>query len=68
MSTAAPKPHLRYSELRDWLQTNGVSEHKLKGMLTSGFIKAVYLNGGRAYYNADQVKRDVLDPLDQLLR
>jgi hypothetical protein len=64
MSTSAPKPHLRYAELKDWLCENGISEHKLKGMLTVGMIKKQYVNGGTAYYNADQVKRDVLDLLD----
>jgi hypothetical protein len=34
-------------------------------MLTLGMIKTIYVNGGRGYYNADQVKRDVLDQLDQ---
>jgi predicted site-specific integrase-resolvase len=64
MSTSAPGPHLRYAELKEWLRENGISEYKLKGMLTLGMIKTNYVNGGRAYYNAEQVKRDVLDLLD----
>jgi len=68
MSTVAPKPHLRYAELREWLRENGVSHNKLRVLLTDGIIKRQYVNGGRAFYNADQIKRDVLDPLDQLLK
>ena len=68
MSTGAPKPHLRYAELREWLRENGVSHNKLRVLLTDGIIKRQYVNGGRAFYNADQIKRDVLDPLDQLLK
>jgi hypothetical protein len=64
MSTSAPRPHLRYAELREWLFQNGVSHNKLRVLLTEGVIKRVYLNGARALYNADQVKRAVLDPLD----
>lgn len=64
MSTSAPKPHLRYAELKDWLQTNGVSHYKLRSLLSQGVIKTSYVGGGTAYYNADQVKRDVLDALD----
>ena len=66
MSTTPPKPHLRYAELREWLQANGVSQYKLKSLLAQGVIKANYIGGGCAYYNADQIKRDVLDALDQL--
>jgi hypothetical protein len=55
---------LRYAELREWLFENGVSHNKLRVLLTVGVIKRVYLNGSRALYNADQVKRAVLDPLD----
>lgn len=66
MSTSAPKPHLRYAELREWLYENGVSHNKLRLLLTEGVIRRIYLKGPRALYNADQVKRDVLDPLDQV--
>jgi hypothetical protein len=65
MSTIAPGPHLRYADLKGWLRENGISEYKLKSLLTQGVIKTQHLNGGRAFYNADQVKRDVLDHLDQ---
>jgi predicted transcriptional regulator len=64
MSTSAPKPHLRYTELKDWLQKNGVSHYKLRSLLNQGVIKTNYVGGGYAYYNADQIKRDVLDHLD----
>jgi hypothetical protein len=64
MSTSAPGPHLRYAELRQWLQENGVSEYKLRSMLALGVIQSKIVAGGKAYYNADQVKRDVLDQLD----
>jgi hypothetical protein len=64
MSTSAPGPHLRYAELKGWLRENGVSKHKLTILLADGVIKRHYVNGGTAYYNAEQVKRDVLDPLD----
>jgi hypothetical protein len=64
MSTSPPKPHLRYSELKDWLQENGVSLYKLKILLNQGVIKPNYVGGGSAYYNADQIKRDVLNQLD----
>jgi predicted transcriptional regulator len=64
MSTNAPKPHLRYAELREWLSNNGVSHYKLRSLISQGVIKTSYVGGGTAYYNADQVKRDVLDALD----
>ena len=67
MSTTAPKPHLRYAELREWLQANGVSQYKLRSLLTQGVIKSNYVGGGYAYYNADQIRRDVLDPMDENL-
>jgi hypothetical protein len=55
---------LRYAELKDWLQENGVSHYKLRSLLNQGVIKTNYVGGGTAYYNADQIKRDVLDRLD----
>jgi hypothetical protein len=55
---------LRYAELKDWLQKNGVSQYKLRTLLNQGVIKTIYVGGGTAYYNADQIKRDVLDRLD----
>ena len=64
MSTTPPKPHLRYAELKEWLQANGVSQYKMKSLLSQGVIKANHIGGGCAYYNADQIKRDVLDALD----
>jgi predicted transcriptional regulator len=64
VSTSPPKPHLRYAELKDWLQKNGVSHYKLRSLLNQGVIKTNYVGGGTAYYNADQIKRDVLDALD----
>ncbi len=64
MSTSAPRSHLRYAEMENWLRENGISKHKLAILMADGVIKRQYLNGGAAYYNADQIKRDVLDPLD----
>ena len=68
MSTPSPKPHLRYAELKEWLQANGVSRYKLLSLLEQGIIKPNFVGGGTAYYNADQVKRDVLDALDSEVR
>jgi hypothetical protein len=64
VSTPSPKPHLRYAELKEWLQANGVSGYKLRSLLAQRIIKPNFVGGGTAYYNADQIKRDVLDPLD----
>ena len=65
MSTTPPKPHLRYGELKQWLQENGITEYYLKELLNSGVIKIIHLkNNGRGFYNARQIKRDVLDLLD----
>lgn len=64
MSTTPPKPHLRYAELKDWLSENGVSHYKLRSLVNQGVIKTNYVGGGYAFYNADQIKRDVLDALD----
>ena len=64
MSTSPPKPHLRYADLKEWLQANGVSHYKVRSLISQGVIKTQHVNGGRAFYNADQVKRDVLDHLD----
>jgi hypothetical protein len=64
MSIPSPKPHLRYAELKEWLFANGVSQYKLRSLVAQGVIKPNYVGGGYAYYNADQIKRDVLDPMD----
>jgi hypothetical protein len=36
----------------------------MKSLLSQGVIKPNYVGGGYAYYNADQIRRDVLDPMD----
>ena len=64
MSTKAPKWHLRYGELKTWLKENGISEYKLLVMMDRGIIKSYHTAGGWAYYNAEEVRRKVLDPLE----
>lgn len=64
MSTPSPKPHLRYAELKEWLQANGVSGYKLRSLLAQGIIIPQFVGGGYAYYNADQIRRDVLEAIE----
>ncbi len=59
----APALHMRYSQLEEWLKLNGVSRYKLELWLAKGVIKGHVVDGGRFYYNAAEVKRDVLDKL-----
>jgi predicted site-specific integrase-resolvase len=59
----APAPHLRYGQLEEWLKANGISRYKLGLLIAKGVIKAHALAGGRYYYNAAEIKRDVLDQL-----
>jgi hypothetical protein len=62
--TPPPKPILRYGELQQWLQENGISERKLSNLLALQIIKAYHLGTGRALYNAAEVQRDVLGKLE----
>lgn len=63
MSTKAPGINLRYGQLKIWLGENGISEYKMLMLMTQGIIKRRQLGGGEAYYNAEEVQRDVLDRL-----
>ena len=58
----APKDTLTYGELREWLRLNGVGDTRFRKLLANGVIERrhVPINGGRALYDADQIKRDVL--------
>lgn len=59
----APKPFLRFGELEDWLRANGISRYKMTLLIAKGVITAHGLAGGRSYYNAAEIQRDVLDRL-----
>jgi hypothetical protein len=62
MSTEAPTEFMRYGTMREWLKQNGFPECEIMRMIAKGLIQARPIRpGGRAWYNASQIKRDVLN-------
>jgi hypothetical protein len=68
MSTKAPASLLDYEKLKEWLAVNGVPEHKMRHLITQGTIQGQCMPAGNVLYDTGQVKRDVLDPLEDLMR
>jgi hypothetical protein len=68
MSTKAPAALLRYENLKEWLEANGVPEHKIRHLIAQGTIQGHCMPAGEMLYDAVQVRRDVLDPLEDLTR
>jgi hypothetical protein len=60
LPTPPPKTFLRLGEVKAWLGEKGFSESKVADLVRTGVIKSHHIGGGRAFYYAPQIERDVL--------
>ena len=61
MATEAPSEMMRYGTMLQWLMENGLTEYEITRMIAKGVIRCRHHAGGRAWYYASQIKRDVLN-------
>ena len=62
MSTEAPTELMRYGTMKEWLMENGLTKGEIERMVEKGVIRARIISpGGRAWYKASQIVRDVLN-------
>jgi len=62
MITEAPTELMRHGTMLQWLMKNGLSRFEIETLLKTGVIRARPIRpGGRAWYNASQIMKDVLN-------
>ena len=62
MITEPPQTWMRLGELLNWCQANGVTRRATRKLIDEGVIEAAPWSHDRwKFYNADQVRRDVLE-------
>jgi len=67
MSTEAPAELMRYGTMLQWLMQNGLTECEVERMIAKGVIRARIIKpGGRPWYNATQIKRQLFDGWEEV--
>jgi len=67
MTTPAPRNWMTYGELVAWCEENGLKESLVRTLIDNGTIGIRYISNNKwRRFNADQVKRDVLEPEGKL--